>query len=203
MSKPLSPKHQRFVAEYLKDQNAKQAAIRAGYSRKVAETNGPRLLRNAQVKAAISAKLEKVQEKAGISAEWILRSLKNVAERCMTDVPVMEFDHAEKEMVEKKTWVEDPEKPGKLKMVGVYEFDSNGANRALELLGKNQKLFTDKVEMRVTHSLAERMKESRKRAQVGVPGIPAGKPLVLNGHQNGNGNGHANGHNGNGNGAHR
>jgi phage terminase small subunit len=49
----LTPKQARFVEEYLVDLNAKQAAIRAGYSPKTAEVQGCRLLRNVQVAAAI------------------------------------------------------------------------------------------------------------------------------------------------------
>ena len=49
-----SPKHQRFVAEYLKDLNATQAAIRAGYSPKTANRQGSRLLSNADIQAAIA-----------------------------------------------------------------------------------------------------------------------------------------------------
>lgn len=36
----LTPKQARFVAEYLVDLNATQAAIRAGYSRKTADSIG-------------------------------------------------------------------------------------------------------------------------------------------------------------------
>ncbi|MBN5145921.1 terminase small subunit [Stenotrophomonas maltophilia] len=41
---PLTPKQQRFVQEYLKDQNGTQAAIRTGYSEKTAKQQGSRLL---------------------------------------------------------------------------------------------------------------------------------------------------------------
>ena len=51
----LTPKQARFVAEYLVDLNGKQAAVRAGYSRATAEQQASRLLRNAQVRAAIDA----------------------------------------------------------------------------------------------------------------------------------------------------
>jgi phage terminase small subunit len=37
----MTPKRQRFVAEYLKDLNAIQAAIRAGYSEKTANEQAP------------------------------------------------------------------------------------------------------------------------------------------------------------------
>ena len=40
----LTHRQQKFVLEYVKDQNATQACIRAGYSAKTAEQAGPRLL---------------------------------------------------------------------------------------------------------------------------------------------------------------
>jgi len=52
---PLTPKQHRFVAEYLVDLNASQAALRAGYSARTAPQQGSRLLKNAQVQAAIAA----------------------------------------------------------------------------------------------------------------------------------------------------
>ena len=40
-----------FIAEYVKDLNATRAAIRAGYARSGAHTQGNRMLNNAKVKA--------------------------------------------------------------------------------------------------------------------------------------------------------
>ncbi len=54
----LTPKQARFVAEYLVDLNATQAVIRAGYSRKTADSIGLQLLRKTQVALAI----QKAQE---------------------------------------------------------------------------------------------------------------------------------------------
>lgn len=67
--KPLTPKQKLFALEYLVDHNAKQAAIRAGYSKKTAEGQGSRLLRNAQVKKFLATKEEKIEKKLEISAE--------------------------------------------------------------------------------------------------------------------------------------
>ncbi|WP_318860386.1 terminase small subunit [Sinorhizobium meliloti] len=51
----LTSKQARFAEEYLIDLNATQAAIRAGYSKKAADTTGPRLLDDPRVVAAIDA----------------------------------------------------------------------------------------------------------------------------------------------------
>lgn len=64
----LSLKHQRFVAEYLKDLNATQAAIRAGYSPKTAEVQGSRLLSYAEVSAAVAKGQTRQLEAANLDA---------------------------------------------------------------------------------------------------------------------------------------
>lgn len=133
----LSPKHQRFVAEYLVDLNATQAAIRAGYSAKTARQQGARLLSNASISAALREANEKRQRKVELSAEYVLSNLMEVTERCMQRAPVMA--RVDGEMVQ----VVDEE--GR----HVWQFDSKGANTALGLLGKHLKLFTDKIEAKI------------------------------------------------------
>jgi phage terminase small subunit len=55
----LTPRQKRFIAEYLVDLNATNAAIRAGYSEKTAFVQGPRLLGNVRVASYIAEKTEK------------------------------------------------------------------------------------------------------------------------------------------------
>jgi phage terminase small subunit len=65
----LSPKQARFVTEYLKDQNATRAAIRAGYSRVTAKQQGSRLLTNADIFAAVNRAQVRAAKKADITVE--------------------------------------------------------------------------------------------------------------------------------------
>jgi phage terminase small subunit len=66
-----------FVAEYLKDLNATQAAIRAGYSAKTASSQGERLLRNVEVSAAIAEAKADRSERTKVDADWLLTRLAN------------------------------------------------------------------------------------------------------------------------------
>ena len=50
----LTAQQRSFVAEYLKDNNATQAAIRAGYSKKTAYSIGQRLLKKVEIAQAIA-----------------------------------------------------------------------------------------------------------------------------------------------------
>lgn len=120
----LTPKQERFCEEYLIDLNAKQAAIRAGYSPKTAENQASRLLSIVKVQEFISEKRSKLSEKIGLSAEWVLNRLKDISDRCIQAEPVMirGLD-------------------GKLVESGEYKFDSAGANKATELIGRHLGVF--------------------------------------------------------------
>ena len=68
----FTPKKQRFVEEYLVDNNATQAAIRAGYSARTAESQGCRLLRDVKVSEAIAKGRKKISEKLEITRERLI-----------------------------------------------------------------------------------------------------------------------------------
>jgi phage terminase small subunit len=75
----LSAKQRQFALEYLKDLNATQAAVRAGYSAKTAYAQGSRLLSKAEVQAFIAARQSKRAEKLEISAQRVLEEMARVA----------------------------------------------------------------------------------------------------------------------------
>lgn len=74
----LTPKQERFVCEYLKDLNATQAAIRAGYSENSAGQIGAENLRKPAIKEAIDAKLEEMNNSAIADANETLEYLSRV-----------------------------------------------------------------------------------------------------------------------------
>lgn len=82
----LTPKQQRFVAEYLIDLNATQAAIRAGYSAKTAEQQGPRLLGNVGVASAISKAKQERTARTEMNADWVLKRLAQDATADLADL---------------------------------------------------------------------------------------------------------------------
>jgi phage terminase small subunit len=74
----LPDRRKRFIAEYLKDSNATQAAIRAGYSRRSAATEGMRLLRNAEIVSAIRDEQARLNERCRVTAEKTLRAFASI-----------------------------------------------------------------------------------------------------------------------------
>jgi len=119
----LTDKQQRFIEEYLVDSNATQAAIRAGYASESAYAEGSRLLRNVKVKAKLQELRQELAESLGIDSQWVLKRFVDISNRCMQAEPVMIHDG--------EKWVES----------GDYKFDSSGANKATEAIGKHLGFF--------------------------------------------------------------
>lgn len=81
---PLRPKHQRFVAEYLKDLNATQAAIRAGYSEKTAGSQAHDLLKKPEISEAIAQRRRDIVEKISLSVDECFENLAKEAKGAET-----------------------------------------------------------------------------------------------------------------------
>lgn len=75
----MKDRRTRFVDEYLIDLNAKEAAIRAGYSKRCAHNRGPALLRRPDVAGAVRAAMAARARRTEISAERVLRELARIA----------------------------------------------------------------------------------------------------------------------------
>ena len=84
--KGLTPRQQRFVEEYLKDPNATQAAIRAGYSAKTAQEQSSRLLSQVMVQEAVTVARRGRSERTKIDADWVLTRLAGEATADMADL---------------------------------------------------------------------------------------------------------------------
>lgn len=128
---PLTPKQERFCEEYLIDLNATQAAIRSGYSESSARQMASDLLSKHDIYTRIAELKEQRSKETLVDARFVVLGLKEVAERCLQKRPVMEWSHIDKEMVQ----VQDDEGNN------MWTFDSQGANKAFELLGKHVGIF--------------------------------------------------------------
>lgn len=66
------PKQALFVQEYLKDFNATQAAVRAGYSHRSARSIANELLTKPDIRADLSKAVEERCSRAQVDATWLL-----------------------------------------------------------------------------------------------------------------------------------
>ena len=74
----LKDKHESFCEEYVKDSNAKQAAIRAGYSPKTAKQQGHRLLTYVDVQERVAELKAEAAERNRITVDSLLGRFQDV-----------------------------------------------------------------------------------------------------------------------------
>ena len=127
----LTDKQRKFVSEYLVDLNATQAAIRAGFSERTAGSMAQKLVAKSHIQEAIKAAQAQREKRTLVTVDYVVSSLREVAERCLQKSPVTNA---------KGKQVQDEQ--GR----DVWKFDSAGANRALELLGKHVNAFGERKE---------------------------------------------------------
>ena len=131
LEKLLTRKERLFVEEYDRDGNGTQAAIRAGYAESSARSMASKLLANHNIAARVRLLQKEQADRLQLSADVVVVKLFETLSMCMQAVPVMIWDPAERKMVES----------------GQYSFDSKGATKCLELIGKHLGMFTDKVQV--------------------------------------------------------
>ena len=124
----LTPKQSAFVMEYLKDLNATQAAIRAGYSAKRADAIGYENLRKPEIATAIAEQQSARESRTLITVDKILSDIEKIKLDAMQTI----YD-----------------KDGNAVMC-----DRASALKACELQGKHHGAWTDKISAEVKGSLS-------------------------------------------------
>ena len=127
MSVLRNPRHERFCGLVASGVNPTEAYISIGYSALGANQAASRLLARIDVRSRVSelqvATQQNTIERSALSRAWVLDSLMSVVQRCMQAEPATD---------------------AKGKQLGAYTFNAAGANRALELLGRELGMFIDK-----------------------------------------------------------
>ena len=84
--KKINPRRVLFAYEYLKDLNATQAAIRAGYSKKTANEQGARLLANVSVKQLVKKLKSQREKRTEITQDKVLKEIALLAFSDIRDI---------------------------------------------------------------------------------------------------------------------
>ena len=132
MATRMTAKQMRFCDEYLIDLNATQAAIRAGYSEKYANTNASKLLQITTIKDFIAKRMEEKESTLIASQDEVLRYLTSVM-RGETQSEIVVVEGTGDGCSEARTMQKAPDEKERLK--------------AAELLGKRYGLYKDKVDV--------------------------------------------------------
>lgn len=147
----MTEKQKFFCMEYTTDKNATQAAIRAGYSEKTAYSIGSELTKKPEIMAVIDAILAKRAKDIELDENWCLKRFKEISDRCMQKEAVMEFDS----------------EAGEWRDSGMWKFDSMGANRSTENIGKYLGMFIDRKEIKdVTPGRTMTIEDMKKLIQL-------------------------------------
>lgn len=155
--KKLTPKHQAFVREYLKDLNASAAYRRAGYRSGNPDVCGPRLLGKVGIQEAIQTAMDARAKRVDLQADRVLQEIAHAA--FLDPIELFRGDGTLKPLAEM------PE-PARRAIAGidiVELFEGIGKDRkwigylkkvklvskegTLDLAGRHLKLFTDKTEI--------------------------------------------------------
>ncbi|MEZ1840297.1 terminase small subunit [Pseudomonas putida] len=138
----MTVKRHRFVAEYLVDLNATQAAIRAGYAKKGAKDQAYQLMQLPEVAQAIEQAMGERNKRLQVDADYVLQRLTEIDQLDLADIfdvdgklmPIRQWPLIWRQMVK-----EVDMKTGKVKF--------HDKLRALELIGKhvNVNAFREQV----------------------------------------------------------
>jgi len=149
----MTERQKRFIAEYLIDLNATQAAIRAGYSVKTAGSIGDENLKKPEINSAIAKEMAKRSKRTGVNQDRVVLELAKIAFVNASDV--IDADTA---TVKDDATADDTAAIQSIKVKVFPTKDGEGVEReiklgdklkALELLGKHLGMWNDKLDLNV------------------------------------------------------
>lgn len=153
-------KRERFCQELLKDDNATQAYIRAGYSERGAGQSAEKLLKNADVAARVAELRAERTKRATTDGDWVIAQLEQIAR-----ADVRKFFN--EDGTAKKIHELGDDEAAALSAFEVLEVGGDGTigltkkfkrwdrPKVLELLGKHHGLWPNKAADRIADSLEE------------------------------------------------
>ena len=147
----LNLKQQKFADEYIISGNAERSALKAGYSKNYSRKQAHKLLAHVGISEYIEKRMEELQDEKILTQKQILVMLSEIASGKASETVVVTLKKAE--------LIKDPATGKSLKVYNevaeTVEVPTKNSdrNKALELLGKRYKLWTEKVEADVTGSV--------------------------------------------------
>lgn len=175
----MNARRRRFVAEYVKDLNATQAAIRAGYAPNSAGRHADRLVKNGEIAEAIRDAQAELLARLRVDAEWLLRRLVELAEADIAELfdasgrllPIQAIPSSARRLIAAVESIENSDfvaSPGSRPMGNTTrKVRLVDRLRVLEMIGKHISVaaFSERIETVTSTSLADDILAARRRAR--------------------------------------
>lgn len=143
----LNVRQQRFADEYIISGNATDAAIKAGYAPKTAGSNADKLLKNTKISEYIKKRMDELQDEKILTQKQVLVMLSEIASGQAKETTVVTTKVGE--LITDPVTGKSVKVYNEIPQLVEYPTKNSDRNKALELLGKNYRLWTDKVEAEV------------------------------------------------------
>jgi phage terminase small subunit len=182
VDRELTPQQEMFAYEYVKDFNATQAAIRAGYSAKTAGSKGTQLLQVVSVRSLIERLREDLRKRAKMTSDEILEELAKMARSNIRNAFVADMVDDGNGNQKRRVRMLDPlemEADAAAAIAGIEVVNMGDdsvvlqttkikhwdKHAALRTLAQIHKLIGAEVEVNLGNELAQRLAAARKRAR--------------------------------------
>ncbi len=167
----LNPKQQRFVAEYLVDLNATEAAKRCGYSEHTARSQGARLLTDANILTAIESKKAKQLEKTDLTATRVLEELRRLSFSNVQDLfdevgnlrPIQTLTREQASCIASLEVIKKNAVAGDGLIDTIHKVKVWDKTKSLEMVAKHFKLLTDVMKIEDANAIEGRLTAARNR----------------------------------------
>lgn len=159
MARELKDREKVFVDEYMVDMDAKNAAIRAGYSvntaRTAAEWIKPGNPKKPRLRAEIDRRIAERSRRTGVTAERVIIELAKVAFADISDIADLETGEILPDARKADTAAISSIKVKKTYNTTEREIRMVDRTRALELLGKHLGMFAENVNINAVAPVIE------------------------------------------------
>ena len=167
-----NPRHEAFCQRMALGDNQTEAAKLAGYATSCASVQGHKLMQKPLIQQRVqylrNLTSDVAIERVVLSKSWVLQNLKTVVERAMQAIPVTDAQGNK---------------------IGQYKFDGSAVNRALELIGKELRMFVERSEIGIRDlrnmsaddliSLLQELDSIIEVGPQGVAALPAGEEAAV------------------------
>lgn len=112
--------------------------VRPSVKRHTAEQMASKWVKRPEIREYLGLVLAERQKRMEMDEDWVISRLRDICDRCMQAEPVWEGNRYKRDDETMEMVEQEP---------AYYKFDATGATKALELIGRHMRMFSDKVDV--------------------------------------------------------